>query len=216
MTDFKKKLTFQSPDRNKVVVNIEWREGRLSVTGDVYQQARDAGGGQCQDVLARLCPDDPKVKRVVEVWNRWHLNDMRAGCEHQRAQNWRSCPGHYGDPQDRQREHCGNTAARRKKREEEWSKKTWPLGHPFCITPKHLERSGMLLDPRAAPCGICLQEYDAHLTELDRLAPDKPKSPYYCDYDRLNEPCPVCGYKFGSEWLREEVPQEILDEIASW
>jgi len=27
--------------------------------------------------------------------------------------------------------------------------------------------------------------------------------------------CPDCGYKLGSAWLREEVPQEILNELFS-
>lgn len=26
----------------------------------------------------------------------------------------------------------------------------------------------------------------------------------------LNKPCPKCGYKYGSAWLRKEVPQDVL------
>src|ERR1043165_2726339 len=28
------------------------------------------------------------IKQFFDIWDRWHLNDMRAGCEHQRAENW--------------------------------------------------------------------------------------------------------------------------------
>lgn len=29
------------------------------------------------------------------------------------------------------------------------------------------------------------------------------------------EPCPVCGYKIGSRWLKKEVPADVLEFLAS-
>lgn len=31
----------------------------------------------------------------------------------------------------------------------------------------------------------------------------------------LSKPCPVCGYKYGSAWLFEEVPAEVIDWLQS-
>ena len=31
-----------------------------------------------------------------------------------------------------------------------------------------------------------------------------------------SEPCPVCGYKYGTSCLKEEIPQDIQDEIRAW
>ena len=31
----------------------------------------------------------------------------------------------------------------------------------------------------------------------------------------LGKPCPVCGYKYGTSWLREDVPEDILDWLAN-
>jgi len=31
----------------------------------------------------------------------------------------------------------------------------------------------------------------------------------------LMKPCPVCGYKYGSAWLKEEVPVEVLEFLGS-
>ncbi len=31
-----------------------------------------------------------------------------------------------------------------------------------------------------------------------------------------SEPCPVCGYKYGTAWLKEEIPETIKAEIRSW
>ena len=27
----------------------------------------------------------------------------------------------------------------------------------------------------------------------------------------LCRPCPVCGYRYGTSWVREEVPQDVID-----
>lgn len=27
----------------------------------------------------------------------------------------------------------------------------------------------------------------------------------------LCKPCPVCGYKYGTSWLMEEVPEDVID-----
>jgi hypothetical protein len=32
----------------------------------------------------------------------------------------------------------------------------------------------------------------------------------------LGKPCSVCGYKYGTAWLKEELPPEIVAEIKSW
>jgi hypothetical protein len=29
-------------------------------------------------------------------------------------------------------------------------------------------------------------------------------------------PCPVCGYKYGSEWKFEQLPEAVVNEIKSW
>lgn len=34
--------------------------------------------------------------------------------------------------------------------------------------------------------------------------------------NHLNESCPTCDYKFGTKWLYEPLPQEIIDEVQSW
>lgn len=35
-------------------------------------------------------------------------------------------------------------------------------------------------------------------------------------YDKHpSQPCPVCGYKFGSAWKKVEIPQDVLDFLLS-
>jgi hypothetical protein len=82
-----------SAGRKIVFVTIKWNregDGRLSITGVVNPtRGGDAiSCGQCTDVLI-----DPEFKaaegidvvRLHELWDRWHLNDMRAGSPAQEA-----------------------------------------------------------------------------------------------------------------------------------
>ena len=62
---------------------------------------------------------------LLDVWKEWHLNDMQAGCKHQRKLGWDS--------------------------------------------------------------------YDEH----------------------PSEPCPVCGYKYGTAWLKKELPQMVIDFLKA-
>jgi hypothetical protein len=64
-----------------------------------------------------------KWYKFLEIWHTWHLNDLKAGCEHQRALGW--------------------------------------------------EEEG----------------YDKH----------------------PSEPCPTCGYKYGSAWHKVEIPNNVIN-----
>lgn len=59
----------------------------LSICGAVWNAAGTdcQQAGQCDDTLAKLFPGHAKVKRLVEIWKRWHLNGMKAGTRTQNA-----------------------------------------------------------------------------------------------------------------------------------
>lgn len=129
-----KTLSFGKVDYNRsgrknclVTVDVELKDGTLSICGNVWNHLKSDTylGGQCLDDLQKLLPHDKKLARIVAIWDRWHLNHMRAGCQHQREAGW-----------------------------------TWQT-HP-----------------------------SVH--------------------------CPMCGYAYGSAWLREELPQSIIDEVTAW
>jgi hypothetical protein len=136
---------------------IRLRDGRLSVTGDIREEGQGiTHSGQCIDTIAELYPDNGLVMDVVQLWKRWHLNDMRAGCEHQRAEKWEEIPV---DPSRSNNEYLvirGYTG---------WNRMIW----------KPVEQGGL-----------------------------------------LNKPCPTCGYKYGSRWLFEALPQDVLDTLEKW
>lgn len=124
------------------------------------------GGQCCEEVYKMAGSPDGKIRRMLEVWRRWHLNDMKAGCEHQRTEKWDERP----------------------------------------IDPSKPASTYVTL--KAGQCG-CLSDYKGWnmLTWITRK--EHPAG-------LLSEACPVCGYKFGSMWLYEAIPAEVIAEIKSW
>jgi len=59
----------------------------LSICGTLYEKVnhhwRDVGGGQITSDLKKYFADDTKAQEIAEVWDRWHLNGMKAGCREQ-------------------------------------------------------------------------------------------------------------------------------------
>ena len=112
-------------------VEIVYKNDRLSLHG-VIGPTRGGNcrgsAGQCQDEIRKGVPKAPWAKEMVDklcdIWDHWHLNDMRAGCEHQRALGWKG------------------------------------------------------------------ESY-------------------------IGKPCPVCGYKYGTAWLKEEVPDDVIKWLES-
>lgn len=119
-------------NRTFVMVHLEEENGkqRLSLQGEVYEKgARDwIEGGQAHGSAPSA---------LVALWERWHLNDMKAGCEHQEAR-------YRADPTQRP---------------------TWKNDYTGATG------------------------------------------------DKLSGPCSECGYRYGSAWLYESLPEDILDLI---
>ena len=141
---------------------------RLSFTGvEGPLRSSDARNNRGQ---IRLDPDEfesfaagwdaERVARLRGLWARWNLNDMRAGCEHQRAEKWHERPI---DPEE-------------------------PVG-----------AYGLFFAGQSQPTWNMLVWVHRH---------EHPEG-------LLCEPCPTCGYRYGTAWLYEEVPEEVLRELAS-
>lgn len=67
---------------NAVEIEIELDDsGELHMVGAIWNGAHTdwESGGQIYDTISQLFPNDARVQRIVEIWQRWHLNHMRAG-----------------------------------------------------------------------------------------------------------------------------------------
>lgn len=151
-----------------LTVNLDTTEKpRLSFTAESWlRNGRDTiHSGQMHDSLrADLVTREPGITddwltEILALWERWHLNDMRAGCEHQRAEKWNERPI---DP-------------------------TKPLHTYGKFVPGKLTSTWNML------AWVTRQEHPEGL---------------------LSYPCPTCGYKYGSVWLYEEIPPEVLGRLG--
>ncbi len=72
----------------------------LSIHADIKRSGHIVGAGQCIDTVrdvyqrGKLAIPYKQVRQLVRIWERWHLNDMQAGCEHQREAGWTSYTEH--------------------------------------------------------------------------------------------------------------------------
>lgn len=126
--------------------NAHLKNGELSIRGEVWKPNRSdvVLGGQCLDSIDPLLLE-PQYRapflQIKQVWDNWHLNDMRAGSPAQRY----AIEDKYGDK-----------------------------GASYEEYVQYLKDVGLYFDPN-----------------LD-------------------------GYKYGSQWLKEELPPEVLNLIDEW
>lgn len=79
MKDFTKQVKFED-SLIRFTIEIEYKDDRLSITGDGREKVKGRWhewcGGQVYDELFERFPESTEL---VEIWKRWHLNDLNAG-----------------------------------------------------------------------------------------------------------------------------------------
>lgn len=155
----------------EVFIKVAFDKGRLSFSGVIGPKKNGNATGACGQIQDEINPSElrplapgwtvEKVARFLELWKRWHLNDMRPGCEHQRAMGWDELPINPAVPLSTYGKHFPEQIT------PSWNMLTW-------VTRKE--------HPKGLLC----------------------------------EPCPVCGHKYGSAWLMEKVPLEVLHELSAF
>lgn len=165
-----------------IYVSVQFENKKLSITGVIGPMISGNALGSCgqicgefahrnpQDNDARtyhpITPDEIKYAPewtadmwldLLDIWKRWHLNDMRAGCAHQRELGWDKEPIDPSRPTtDYGKFYPGQTSY-------SWNLKGW----------------------------------------------------VYPPYGYLSAPCPVCGYKYGTAWIHEDVPASVIAWLIS-
>lgn len=214
-------------DNVRGFVKIEFADGRLSICGVVGPMNNGncrGSAGQCTDSIREGQPADgwtrEMLDKLCDIWDRWHLNDMRPWCEHQRELGWAEAAGeeitlhHYRLNQD---------AYKKRKDAEKAAVEALRKGDPFNPTAEQTFFA-------ALPAWIDIYEP----LPKEMAAYYHPKKPLYdgdygatekktrgwvrfdeSEHGILCKPCPVCGYKYGSSWKTEEVPQEVIDWLLA-
>lgn len=179
----------------------------LSVVGETWENGQWSSGGQCYDDLADAAPN------AVELWQRWHLNDMRSGCEHQRQE-------------------CDQTALLT------LTPLTWgPRYHEL----RRLALAGTMAQEDAATWADTVATverltikwpYPCHpqawgeagenalAAELVAIGPAKTRpacNTFVTEHPDglLGRVCPECGHRYGHGWVYEPIPDDALADIVA-
>jgi hypothetical protein len=217
-----------------VFAKIEFDGKRLSISGVEGPTATgNAMGGSGQidmsyktaEQRAEISPAPGWTPELIgqffDTWGKWHLNDMRASCEHQRALGWNPSKEitlyHF-----------------RLKREIEAERRAAEQRATSVLL------SGDTLTP--LPREVEVMNLQRQIVHTEAVLPEamqefyEPNGPQYeGDYYNkaseqktagwvnekehpegiLSKPCPECGYKYGNAWLVEDVPGEVIAFLES-
>lgn len=176
--------------------------------------------GQCVDTVAALFPNNKRAQEIKAVWEKYHLNGMRAGCEHQRA-NWN--PGeeitlYYFRTNDYVRQALREAQAA--------AARAIQTGGTFTPTAEQTRLANLpdkiTLDTDALPAHLS-GDYiaDGPSYKGDQRRPSEKKTagwvkPSEHPKGLLCKPCEVCGYAYGTGWKYQPIPGEVVEQIKSW
>lgn len=209
---------------------IEFVEKRLSICGVVGPMSNgdcSDSAGQCTDSFRAGTPVNGWTREMLDkfcdIWDRWHLNDMNPCCEHQREMGWLEQAKemitlyHYRMTRE---------ASYAKKAAEKAALDALRKGEPFTPTAEQgfYAALPLWLDIYGVPREELAPYYEPNKTSLrgDKevnfrghvwygRSEESTLTKIYSEDGLLCKPCPVCGYKYGTAWQFEEVPQKVID-----
>lgn len=213
MKNFEKIINPCRVDGKNAFVKIRYKNGDLRITGVIgptHQGDYHCSGQIIEETRAGEPTSDwtrAGLKNLSDVWRRWHMNDMNPYCEHQNELGWDEKAKEpvmvieYVLNRDtmRQRKDIKDSSIEKLKKDvfvklnEEGR---FVLNLPYKVN--HISKE-------------IEQYYEERHREykiLGHLTPDEHPDGLLC------KECPECGYRYGTEWLREEVPEDILEWLS--
>lgn len=206
--------------QGNVYCKISFKDGRLSISG-VEGPTR---GGNCKGSCGQIVMHKwdiseyaPGFNAEVEAklrdyWDKWHLNDMQPNCVHQVGPEWESKDVTIyrytltlaSLEKSNAAKRAAEAALKRGETFTPTAEQTAFANLPYMVKTHSAE----------APPHYEAPKKTAHTN------PVEVKKTNWCTEEEhpegfLSKACPVCGYKYGSKWLKKEVPQEVIDFLFS-
>lgn len=213
-------------------VKIEYKDSKLSMCGVVAPLSNGnclGSAGQCVDEIRNGSPTDEwtaeMLNKLCDIWDRWHLNDMRPYCEHMRELGWAE---HAQDKVKIEKWTLTKEACQKKDNAKKRAVECLKNGEPFYPTKEETAYANMDYSIDVYNDEDIFEKYgklykDAYeLKEKDCLGHSNTeyKTRGWISYKDhklgfIGRECPVCGYKYGTAWKMEEVPQDIIEWLES-
>ena len=169
----------------------------------------DSMGGQCLDHIKEAIGDTDKTFNIIyDMWIKYHLNDMKADCEHQRADK-------EFQEQKNKKIICYKWLHLKPELQKEKDELTKKIK-------KELSENGKInLSQREKIIHNLKDCIYNHIGDYDEyIYQHKPEDVEYKDANWIDwnkhtdglllKKCPVCGYKYGSSWLYMPIEENDL------
>jgi len=228
--DFKKVVrigtskTYNDKDFS-IFCEIEFKKGNLSISGVEGPLKSGKALGSCGQIVMSyndvesikdITPNRASgwsfelIKDFFYIWDEWHLNHMKAGCKHQQEQNTSEEIELVNFSWSDKFYKMMKQAEKGKLTTKEYSEymEVYPIVHNF------------LFNISESPKFVNRLAKELLSNDWIKIKNTEMKTAGWVNYKQhpkglLSKPCAECGYKYGSAWLREEVPQEVLDFLMS-
>lgn len=198
-------------------------DGRLSICGVIGPMRNGNCKGSAGQCVHEIRAGDPAegwswdtLQKFCDIWDAWHLNDMRPYCEHMKALGWDALASksvniyHY---------RMTSEALKKQKESQRAALAALKAGETFAPTAEQVKYAAMpySIESPEELVGEVLTFYEPSksLYAGDK-GPIEVKTLGWLRQENhpdglLCKPCPVCGYKYGTAWKKEEVPQDVID-----
>lgn len=234
---------------------IQYKNGKLSISGVIGPKHNGDAYGSCGQIVGsfkgygkhgyydiddiELAPGWSKelVKQFFDVWDKWHLNNMRPNCEHQVGPEWENYEIEvvkyrlsYRCEHEIEKVIVDDVGDVFKLDNVDGLKAALKKARKSKVYVAALIEAGSLgLIRWEGDClenGVPEDKYP-NLTELIKkgvaVVEEKKRETKYRGWVNENEHslgllgkvCPVCQYKWGNAWKFEEVPSEVIAFLNS-
>lgn len=204
-----------------VFCKIKFENGKLSITGVVGPKSNGNcfSAGQCIEEIRTGTPTKEWTKEMLEkfcnLWYEWHLNDMRPYCKHMKELGWDKLAKEKVEIKTYKltmeafsKQQNAKRRALKCLKNHEGFFPTWEETICYILPYEQKTYNGSPLDR---------PEY-YEFKEINSLGDSniEYKIRGHMNYEDnelglLGKECPICGYKYGYSWIKEEVPQDVID-----
>lgn len=159
--------------------------------------------------------DEEKLLKLLDIWDKWHLNNMRPECEHQRELGWdeeaKKVISKYTftlsadkiKEKNRLKDEIISGFLSQKEVENTKERREL-LSMPY----KKVVYAGDSGEPVNVIDNTKAKGYDYEGVEsVTRGWIPYDERP---EYGILGKPCPVCGYRYGTGWKKAELPSDVV------
>ena len=206
---------------NDIFCKIKYIDNKLSISG-VIKPSKNGNAESCGQInntikeyyLNDLSLDKKTVIKFLNIWDKYHLNDMKPNCEHQKGKDWNPSKdiSIFRFTLKKEIKHKINITL-------EKMKQCLKDGKTFKPSKEQTLFSNLKTDIKHHDKNLPVElskYYDKHHKKYDwqKDFEEVKKTGWTNEKEHpqgiLSKPCNVCGYKYGTAWKTLQIPKNAI------